>query len=156
MRQAPREIKSDRQRQIFKKSKFNMLACPCDATRRCCGHVRARGSYLSKFSLCPQHVRSYHMLTIAGASSAESLAKQRFAAVRMRTIATRKCFRAIRSISTQKTCARHVFLKAAPNIARQIKKRGEMPRAVHRSRWTQYLKARKKARQIQISLAALA
>jgi len=20
-----------------------MLACPCDATRRCCGHVRAKG-----------------------------------------------------------------------------------------------------------------
>ena len=119
---------------FLKNPKFNMLACPCDATRRCCGHVRARGSYLSKFSLCPQHARSYHMPIIAGASSAESLAKRRFAAVRMRTIATQKCFRAIRSSSTRKVCARYVFLKAAPNIARQIKKRGKMPRAVHRSR----------------------
>ncbi|WP_298027258.1 hypothetical protein [uncultured Campylobacter sp.] len=75
---------------FLKNPKFNMLACPCDTTRRRCGHVRARGSYLSKFSLCPQHARSYHMPIIAGASSAESLAKQRFAAVRMRTIATQK------------------------------------------------------------------
>ena len=64
------------------------------------------------------------MPTIANLS-AKSLAKRRLAAVRMRTIATQKCFRAIRSSSTRKTYARHVFLKAAPNIARQIKKQGK-------------------------------
>ena len=132
-----------------------MLACPCDATRRCCNHHARATAYFAKSSLYPQLVGLYCMPTIANLS-AKSLAKRRLAAVCMRSIATRKCFRAIRSSSTRKTCARHVFLKAALNIAHQIKKRGEMPRAVHRSRWTQYLKARKKARQIQISLAALA